>query len=218
MSDVIHTLVPLLLSGLKLTVLIAVVGILCGFVIGSLSGYALQSHSRAAHGIAYFYIWIIRGTPIIVQALYVYYVIPSVTNINLSSTAAGILVITLNSGAFISEIVRGALESVDGGQREAGASLGLTGFQILTHIVIPPAFRSMVPALFNQFIISLKDTAMLTIIVVNEMTQKAMAYSALTFDYVHTYTTLALFYLVLITVLMLIQKLVEKKIGGVRND
>ena len=218
MSDAIHTLIPLLFSGLKLTVLIAVIGILCGFVIGSLSGYALQSHSRPARSIAYFYIWIIRGTPIIVQALYIYYVIPSVTKLNLSSTAAGILVITLNSGAFISEIVRGALANVDGGQREAGASLGLTKFQVLTHIVIPPAFRCMVPALFNQFIISLKDTAMLTIIVVNEMTQKAMAYSAMTFDYVRTYTALALFYLVLITLLMLFQKLVEKKIGGIRND
>lgn len=214
MSGVIQTLIPLLLSGLKLTVLIAVVGICFGFFIGSLSGYALQSGNRVAHDIAYFYIWIIRGTPIIVQALYIYYVIPSVTKVNLSSTTAGILVITINSGAFISEIVRGSLQSVDSGQKEAGASLGLTGFQILTHIIIPPAFRSMVPALFNQFIISLKDTSMLTIIVVNEMTQKAMAYSALTFDYVNTYSTLAVFYLVLITMLMLLQKLVEKRLGA----
>lgn len=213
MSDVIHTLVPLLLSGLKLTVLIAVVGIFFGFLIGSVSGYALQSGSRLAHNIAYFYIWIIRGTPIIVQALYIYFVIPSLTKANLSSTTAGILVITFNSGAFISEIIRGSLQSVDPGQKEAAASLGLTKFQILTHVVIPPAFRSIVPALFNQFIISLKDTSMLTIIVVSEMTQKAMTYCAMNFDYVRTYTTLALFYLALITLLMLLQKLVEKRLG-----
>lgn len=213
MTDVIHTLIPLLLGGLKLTVLISVVGIVFGFVIGCFSGYALQSNNRVAYSIAYFYIWIIRGTPIIVQALYIYYVIPSITGINMSSNTAGILVITMNSGAFISEIVRGSLQSVQEGQKEAGASLGLTKLQILLHIIIPPAFRSMVPALFNQFIISLKDTAMLTIIVVNEMTQKAMEYSALTFDYVHTYTALALFYLVLITVLMLVQKMVEKRLG-----
>ena len=213
MANAIHTLIPLLLSGLKLTILIAVVGIFFGFVIGSFSGYALQSNSRVAYNIAYFYIWLIRGTPIIVQALYVYYVIPSLTGINLSNTTAGILVITMNSGAFISEIVRGSLQSVEEGQKEAGASLGLAKYQILIHIIIPPAFRNMVPALFNQFIISLKDTAMLTIIAVNEMTQRAMAYSALTFDYVHTFTVLALFYLVLITVLMLVQKMVEKRLG-----
>ncbi len=79
--------------------------------------------------------------------------------------------------------------------------------------MIPPAFRSIVPALFNQFIISLKDTSMLTIIVVSEMTQKAMTYCAMNFDYVGTYTTLALFYLALITLLMLLQKLVEKRLG-----
>jgi len=213
MSGVVHTLIPLLLSGLKLTVLISVVGIFFGFMIGSFSGYALQSSNRVAYRIAYFYIWIIRGTPIIVQALYVYYVIPSLTKINLSNTMAGVLVITVNSGAFISEIVRGSLQSVEEGQKEAGASLGLTKFQILSHVIIPPAFRNMVPALFNQFIISLKDTAMLTIIAVNEMTQRAMAYSALTFDYVNTFTVLALFYLVLITMLMLLQKMVERRLG-----
>lgn len=213
MSGVVHTLIPLLLNGLKLTVLISVVGIFFGFIIGSFSGYALQSSSRVAYNIAYFYIWIIRGTPIIVQALYVYYVIPSLTKINLSNAMAGVLVITVNSGAFIAEIVRGSLQSVEDGQKEAGASLGLTKFQILAHIIIPPAFRNMVPALFNQFIISLKDTAMLTIIAVNEMTQRAMAYSALTFDYVNTFTVLALFYLVLITMLMLLQKIVERRLG-----
>lgn len=212
MDRVFGTLVPMLMGGLRLTVLIALVGILCGFVIGSIAGYALQSKNKVARTIAFVYIWLIRGTPIIVQALYIYYVMPLMLgNCNISSTTAGILVISINSGAFITEIVRSALESVDIGQKEAGRSLGMTNMQVLTRIVIPPAFRQMVPALFNQFIISLKDTSMLTIIVVNEMTQKAMSYAALTFDYVTTYSTLAVFYLVLISLLMILQRLIEHK-------
>ncbi|MCH3973422.1 MAG: amino acid ABC transporter permease [Oscillospiraceae bacterium] len=213
MNTAIITLVPMLMSGLQLTVLVAAVGILCGFVIGSVAGYALQSRSRVARTLAFVYIWLIRGTPIIVQALYIYYVLPLMLGSNIPSTTAGIIVISINSGAFIAEIVRGALESVDNGQKEAGRSLGMSNLQVLIHVVIPPAFRQMVPALFNQFIISLKDTSMLTIIVVNEMTQKAMSYAALTFDYVTTYSLLALFYLALISLLMVLQKFVERRMN-----
>lgn len=211
MGNTIATLVPMLLDGLKLTVLVAVFGIAFGFVIGCISGYALHSKSRVARAVAFVYIWLIRGTPIIVQALYIYYVLPVLLHFELDSTVAGIIVISINSGAFITEIVRGALDGVPAGQQEAGTSLGMTRMQVLRHIVIPPAFRQMVPALFNQFIISLKDTSMLTIIVVNEMTQRAMSYAALTFDYATTFTILALFYLALITVLMALQGLVERK-------
>ena len=162
---------PMLLRGLQVTMRIAIIGILLGFLLGSLSGYALQSRNKVALTVANIYVWIIRGTPIVVQALYVYFVVPALISLakgeqfTLDPNVAGILVITLNAGAFISAIVKGALESVDVGQKEAGMALGLTKRQILWHIVIPPAFRSMIPALFNQFIISVKDTAMLSIMV-----------------------------------------------------
>ena len=119
--------------------------------------------------------------------------------------------IALNSGAFISEIVRGALTSVEAGQKEAGKSLGLTRAQTMLHIVIPPAFRIALPALFNQFIISVKDTALLSVIAVNEVTHQAQAYAALSFQAIPTYTALAVFYLVILSVLIVIQKGVEKK-------
>jgi glutamine transport system permease protein len=204
----------MLLQGLRLTILIAVLGIVFAFAIGSVAGYALQSKSKIARGVSFIYIWIIRGTPLVVQALYIYYVLPLfMPFLELSSMAAGVVVISINSGAFIAEIVRGALQGVDGGQKETGASLGMTNFQILIHLVIPPAFRAVIPALFNQFIIALKDTSLLTIIVVNEMTQMAMRYSSLNFRYIEAYTALAVFYLVLISVLVLIQKFVERKLG-----
>ena len=210
----------MLFRGLKITMEIAVIGILLGFILGSLCGYALQCQNKLFKGIANIYIWIIRGTPIVVQALYVYYVIPEIVSMisgqrwTLESTTGGIVVITLNAGAFISAIVKGALESVDEGQKEAGKSLGLTKMQILFHIVIPPAFKSMVPGLFNQFIISVKDTALLSIISVNEITRQTQNYVARTFKTIPSYTMCAIFYLLLLSVFMIIQKVVEKKLSS----
>ena len=207
----LNVLLPMLFSGLKVTLLVAIVGILLGFVLGALAGLSLISKCRIAKAIANAYIWVIRGTPLIVQALYVYFVIPKITGVDLSSIVAGIAVITLNSGAFIAEIVRGALEGIDPGQKEAGMSLGLTSRQTMWHIIIPPAFRSMLPALFNQFIISVKDTALLSVIVVNEITKQIQNYASLSFKTIEAYTTGAVFYLVLISILIIIQKQVERK-------
>ena len=148
------------------------------------------------------------------QALYVYYVVPKLIGIDLTSNTAGIIVITVNSGAFIAEIVRGSLEGIDPGQREAGLSLGLTPAQTMVHIIIPPAFRSMLPALFNQFIISVKDTALLSVIVVNEITKQIQNYAAISFRTIEAYTAGAVFYLVLISILIILQKLVEHRIRG----
>jgi len=209
--EFLKTLLPMLFSGLKLTIVIAVSGIRIGIVIGSICGYALQGKNKLTKVIAEVYIWIIRATPLMVQALYGYFVIPKVLEIDLSSVTVGIMVIALNSGAFISEIIKGALLGVDVGQKEAGKSLGLTRLQVMVQIVIPPAFRSALPALFNQFIISVKDTALLSIIAVNETTHMAQNYAALSFKAIPTYTVLALFYLVILSVLIVVQRQIERK-------
>ena len=210
----LEVLIPMLVEGFKVTLVISILGILFGFLIGCVSGFALQCKSKIAKSIANVYIWIIRSTPLIVQALYVYFVIPKITGIDLSSNVAGVIVISLNSGAFIAEIVRGALEGIDPGQKEAGLSLGLSPFQTLCHLVVPPAFRSMLPALFNQFIITVKDTAILSVIVVNEITKQIQNYAAVTFNTIQAYTAGAVFYMVIISALILIQKQVERRIKG----
>lgn len=209
--NMLRVILPMLLDGLKLTLLIAIVGILIGTVLGSICGYLLQSKFKTGKLIAEVYIWIIRATPLMVQALYVYFVIPGLLDIDLPHTTVGIMVIALNSGAFISEIVKGALMGIDPGQKEAGMSLGLTNAQTMIHIIIPPAFKIALPALFNQFIISVKDTALLSVIAVNEVTHQAQAYAALSFKTIETYTVLALFYLVIISILIIVQKQLEKK-------
>lgn len=119
--------------------------------------------------------------------------------------------LALNSGAFISEIVKGALMGIDPGQKEAGASLGLTSSQTMLHLIIPPAFKSALPALFNQFITSVKDTALLSAIAVNEITHQAQAYAALSFKAIPTYTALAVFYLIILSILIIVQKQIERK-------
>lgn len=213
----LSAIVPMLFRGLKLTMEISVIGILLGFILGAVTGYALQSSNRIAKKVAGVYIWIIRGTPLVVQALYVYFALPEIiktitgSRFTLDSTLAGIIVITLNSGAFISAIVKGSLESVETGQTEAGKSLGLTHQQILWHIIIPPAFKAMLPGLFNQFIISVKDTALLSMISVNEITRQTQNYVSRTFQTLPAYTVCALFYLILLSILMILQKIVENK-------
>lgn len=144
--EFLAAIVPMLLRGLEITMKIAIIGILLGFVLGALTGYALQSKNKVAKTIAGIYIWIIRGTPLVVQALYVYFAVPALVTavtgnrFTIDSVVAGTIVITLNSGAFISTLVKGALESVEIGQKEAGCALGLTKGQILWHLVIPPLF------------------------------------------------------------------------------
>ena len=117
-----------------------------------------------------------------------YFVIPKLLGVDIGSTAVGIGVIALNSGAFISEIVKGALMSIDPGQKEAGASLGLTSAQTMIHLVIPPAFKAALP-----------------------ITHQAQAYAALSFKAIPTYTALAAFYLVILSVLIIVQKQIERK-------
>jgi glutamine transport system permease protein len=208
----LKVLLPMLIEGFKITLLISVLGILFGFILGGISGFALQCKNKPAKVVANIYIWIIRSTPLIVQALYVYFVMPKIIGVDLESNTAGILVISLNSGAFIAEIVRGALEGIDIGQKEAGVSLGLTSFQTLWHIIVPPAFRSMLPALFNQFIITVKDTALLSVIVVNEITKQIQNYAALSFNIIEAYTAGAVFYMFIISILIIIQKQIERRI------
>lgn len=210
-TEFLQAIIPILLNGLGMTFYIALVGILIGIVIGSVCGFILQSKLWILKLVANAYIWIIRATPLMVQALYGYFVIPKLLGMDLSATTVGIMVIALNSGAFMSEIIKGALMGIDPGQKEAASSLGLSSVQTMIHVIIPPAFKVALPGLFNQFIISVKDTALLSCITVNELTHQAQNYASLSFNMIPTYTVLALFYLVIISLLIILQKWVEKK-------
>lgn len=204
--------IPVILVGFQYTLLISGAGLLLGFVLGILAGLARSGKPNICSGIASIYVELIRGTPLMVQALYIYFAIPTLLGIDLPRLAAGILTIGLNSGAYFSEVVRGSIQAIDFGQREAGTCLGLNKFQIMKGIIFPQAFRIMLPGLGNQFIISIKDTSLLTVIGVAEMTRQATMLVSTTFKTVEIYTALALVYLVLIQALSWLLRKIERRV------
>ncbi|MES9997128.1 ABC transporter permease subunit [Desulfovibrio aminophilus] len=195
-SVVIETL-PMLMRGLKFTVLITVGGLSFGFLLGALFGLMKLARSAWPRKLAGAYIETIRGTPMLVQAMFLYYGVPMALGIRIHPLLAGGLVIAVNSGAYIAEIVRGAIQSIHSGQTEAGRSIGLTGFQTMRYIIWPQAFRRMIPPLGNQFIISLKDTSLLMVIGVGELLRTGQEIVAVNFRAFEVYLAVALVYLVM---------------------
>jgi glutamine transport system permease protein len=207
---------PLLLTGLKFTIIIAVCGLFLGFIVGIVVGLSRMSKIKLIYGLATVFLEIIRGTPIVVQALYLYfgvnYILSQAGLITFNPIVSGIIIIAINSGAYISEIVRGSIQSIDKGQTEAGRSLGLTKYQAFYHIVWPQAFKRMIPPLGNQFIISLKDTSLLLVIAVPELTRQSNIAVARTFAPFEIYTTAAVMYLILTLSISFILKKIERRL------
>lgn len=203
---------PFVYKGLKLTIYITFVGVFFGFIIGSIAGLARLSKSKIIYGIATVYIELIRGTPIIVQALVLYFAVSQNLGINLDAVTAGIVVIAVNAGAYIAEVVRGGVESIDKGQMEAGRSIGLSSSQTMRYIIWPQAIKRMIPPLGNQFIISLKDTSILAIISVTEVTFIMRMYVSTTGNTFEPYVMLCLAYLVITIPAMLILRQIERRL------
>ena len=205
--------IPALLQGLYYTLLISVVGLIIGFILGAIFGLGRISRSKILYGISAVYVEVLRGTPVLVQAIWIYFVLPLIIGFNIPSLAAGIIVIGLNSGAYIAEIVRGAVQSVEKGQMEAGRSLGLSRHLTMRYVIWPQAFKRMIPPLGNQFIISIKDTSLLSVILVPELIFQGRLVASNHFNAVEIYTTVAIFYLVITLTLSKILNLMEKRLN-----
>lgn len=202
---------PTLMQGVKYTIIISVLGIFLGFIVGMIAGLARTTSNKIFYGFATIYVEVIRGTPLMVQALYIYFALPLIIGIRIDPLVAGISAIAINAGAYISEIIRGSIQAVDKGQVEAGRSLGLSKVKTFHYIVWPQAFRNMLPALGNQFIISLKDTSLLTVIGVGELTRQGTIVVSANFRAVEVYTMVALLYLVMTLSISLILRRTERK-------
>lgn len=207
----IPEILPFLLDGFKYTLLIAFSGLLIGFIIGTIVGITRASKNKFFKLIAGFYVGIVRGTPLMVQAIYIYFALPMLLDFRISALTAGIISISLNSGAYISEIVRGAIQAIDKGQSEASMALGMNRFQVMFHVVFPQAFMIMIPSLGNQLIISLKDTSILTVIGVGEMVRQGTMLVSSSFKPVEIYTAVALIYLISIMGISWVLKKLEKR-------
>jgi glutamine transport system permease protein len=203
---------PQLMTGLYYTLLISVLGLLIGFILGAIFGMGRVAKNKIIYGISTVYIEVIRGTPVLVQAIWIYFALPLIIGMNIDSIVAGVIVIAINSGAYIAEIVRGAVQSIEKGQMEAGRSLGLDHGKTMRYIIWPQAFKRMIPPLGNQFIISIKDTSLLSVILVPELIFQGRLIAANHFNAVEIYTTVAAFYLVITLSLSLVLRLLERRL------
>jgi glutamine transport system permease protein len=199
------------MNGVKLTVFIAFVGLAGGFVVGVIAGMFRAYGPLVPNVIAQVYIELIRGTPIVVQVMFLYFALPLLAHIRIDGLTAAIIAITVNSGAYLAEVVRGALLSIPKGLMEAGLAMGLSMPRVLLKIVGPLAFRRLIPPLGNQCIVSLKDTSLFIVIGVGELTRQGQEIIAGNFRAVEIWSAVAVIYLVLTGVMTLSLRLVERR-------
>ena len=201
---------PGFLEATLITLKITAVALVLGTVLGLLFALMKISRSKVLQTIANFYITIIRGTPLIVQIMFLYFGITSL--IVLSGFWAGAIALGIHNGAYIAEIFRGAIQGIDKGQREASSSLGMTRAQSMRRIVFPQALKRSIPPLGNQFIITLKDSSLVYIISVPELFAMANSEAAQSFQSLETYLVVGVYYLVLVMIFTYLLKLYENKL------
>lgn len=202
---------PMLKAGLAFTVPVAIISFALGLVVGLMTALARISKVKPLISIAKFYVWIIRGTPLLVQLFIIFYGLAKV-NIILDPLPAAIIGFTVNVGAYSSEVIRAAILSIPKGQWEAASSIGMTHTQTLRRIVLPQAARVSIPPLFNSFISLIKDTSLAASITLTEMFQVAQRVTAATYEPLLLYIEVAFIYLIFCTVLSAVQSRVEKRL------
>ena len=190
------------LQGLQNTLKIAVLGLIIGIVIGTLIATVrvipkYKVLPRILNAICAFYVALFRGTPMVVQLLIFYYVVLPIMGVNLPSVSVAIAVFGLNSGAYISEIMRSGIQSVDDGQMEGGRSVGLSFSTTMMRIVIPQAIKNILPTLGNEFIAMLKDSSLVSVIGFEELTRSGQLVIAETYGTMEIWTCVAILYLVM---------------------
>lgn len=202
---------PELLQGLQLTLLIAGAGLVGGTVLGILTAVTLNYGNWLLVAPAQAYVALIRGTPIVVQVMFVYFALPIMLGIRLGATNAAIITLVVNSGAYTAEIVRGALDGVPAGLREAGLAMGLNFRRVLTYVIAPIAFRRALPAMGNQVVAVVKDTSIFLVIGVGELTRRGQEIMSGNFRAVEIWTAVALIYLVVISLLAYSLRFIERR-------
>ena len=195
-------------SGLGYTLLISLFSVLLGLVIGILMALMRLSKSKILRAVSGIYIDIIRGTPTMVQLLIIYFVI--FANVHIDKWVVGFIAFGINSGAYIAEIVRGGILSVNIGQTEAGRSLGMTHKQTMASIVMPQAMKNILPALGNEFVVLIKETAVIGMIANIDLVGAARKVQSLTYDYLIPLLSIAVIYYVVIKIISTLLSIVEK--------
>ena len=220
---------PLFLRGTANTLLIAVTGTILGFLLGLLVAIArtIQLGPKASawkrvpvkilHAVLGVYIEVFRGTPMIVQSMVIYYGALQYLGLDMPRLVAAIFIVSINTGAYMAEIIRGGIISIDKGQTEAAHSIGLTHWQTMVSVVLPQAIRNIMPSIGNEFVVNIKDSSVLNVISVTELFFQAKSATGAYFRYFETYFIIALIYLTLTFSITRILRLIETKMDGPEN-
>lgn len=200
--EIVSSALPALLLGAGVTLQLAAFSVFLGMVFGSLIGIARLSPLKPVRWLTRAYVDFLRGTPLLVQIFMIYFGLPAVAQefdlpFRLNRFAAAIIALSLNSSAYIAEIIRAGIQSIERGQSEAAESLGLGSGQIMRYVVFPQAFRRMIPPLGNEFITLLKDTSLVAVIGFEELFRRGQLIVAENYRSFEIYTTVALLYLAL---------------------
>ncbi len=222
MSQIINTYGTLLLSAMGQTLLLALLGLFFGCILGIFFGLMSVVKNKVCNAISVIYVNIIRGVPMIVLAFFVYLGIPyglksAGISLIFSALQAGTICLALNCGAYMSEIIRAGIQSIDPGQMEAARSLGLTYWRSMFRVVLPQAIKNMIPSIVNQFIITLKDTSILSVIGFPELVNKAQNVIAITFKSFQVWTLVGIMYLIVILALQQVANALERRLNRGRR-
>ncbi len=216
----------LFLQGTGITLLIAITGTVIGFIIGLLvailrtipinpgDSAVKKVLLKIVRAILAVYVTVFRGTPMIVQAMVIYYGAMQYMGLDLPHLSAAILVISINTGAYMAEIIRGGIISVDRGQTEGAHSIGMTHWQTMTSVVLPQAIRNIMPSIGNEFVINIKDSSVLNVIAVSELFFTSKSAAGTYLKYFEVFTITAVIYLVLTFTITRILLLIEKRMDG----
>ncbi len=204
---------PSLLQGARLTLLIAAIGLGGGVLLGFAVGIGRAYGGRLLRAVALCYVDLIRGTPMVVQAMFLYFAMPIILHTRIEALHAAIITIALNSGAYLSEVVRSAFLSIQPGLRNAGLALGMPFHRVVIHIIGPLAFRRLIAPLGNQCMTSLKDTSIFIVIGVGvgELTRQGQEVIAGNFRSVEVWASVAVFYLIMTGCIALALRVIERR-------
>lgn len=228
-ADIVQTYWPMILRGTGITIVLSITGTLIGAVIGLLAGVIKtiplptkknpfkRFFLQLVNVLIQIYVEVFRGTPMIVQAMVIYYGTALLFDIHLNKFFAGLLIVSINTGAYMSEIVRGGIVSIDKGQFEGAHAIGMTHWQTMRCVVIPQVIRNILPATGNEFIINIKDTSVLSVISVTELFFQSKSIAGNNFMYFQTFFVTCAIYLVLTFSITRLLRWFEKKLDGPKN-
>ncbi|WP_458407843.1 amino acid ABC transporter permease [Anaerotignum sp.] len=205
---------PQLTMGLKLTLQMTILSLVLAVIVGMITCLFSISKVKPLNWISGIYLSLIRGTPLMVQAFFIYFGITGAMGIRITSFSAAILVLCLNAGAYLSEIFRSGIAAVNKGQMEAARSLGLPYGVAMRKIILPQAIRIVIPSVLNQFIITLKDTSILSVIGCGELMRQGQLIVARNYESFKTYAIVAVMYYVVVVVLTKVFQLVERRLAN----